>query len=63
MQDKNMKAKTQRWCWLEEFKNCGCSNVVKRKKDVLGYCPVHGTDRVRLSKLPSGMTLGYVRIG
>ena len=63
MQDKNIETKTQRWRWLEEFTRCGCTNVVKRKKDALGYCPIHGTDRVRITKVPSGMTLGYVKIG
>ncbi len=31
--------------WWEEYR-CGCvSETVKRKKDLLGYCPKHGEDR------------------
>jgi len=31
--------------WWEEYK-CGCtSETVKRKVDLLGYCPQHGEDR------------------
>lgn len=31
--------------WFEEYK-CGClSDYVKNKRDLLGYCPVHGEDR------------------
>lgn len=34
--------------WWEEYK-CGClSDVVARKADLLGYCPVHGYDARRV---------------
>ena len=30
--------------WWEEYR-CGCvSDFVKRKKDLLGYCAIHGED-------------------
>ena len=35
--------------WYEEYQKCGCiSGIAKRRKDLLGYCPKHGTDRARL---------------
>jgi hypothetical protein len=30
--------------WMEEYK-CGCSNVVRVKSELPGYCPIHGEDR------------------
>ena len=31
--------------WFEEYR-CGCvSEIVDRKKDLLGYCGLHGEDR------------------
>jgi len=36
--------------WIEEY-NCGCSQVENRKKDLLGYCGIHGDERKRLHKL------------
>jgi len=31
--------------WFEEYA-CGCvSEIVKYKKDLIGYCPDHGDDR------------------
>ena len=31
--------------WIEDYKKCGCSSGAKRKKDLLGYCKIHGNDR------------------
>ena len=32
--------------WFEEYRKCGCvSDTVARKKDLPGYCPIHGNDR------------------
>ena len=47
--------------WLEEFKTCSCTNLVKIKGDAIGYCPKHGTDRKYLTKVPitGKETLGY----
>ncbi len=53
----------RKWLWLEEYKSCGCSNVTVTKAYALGYCPTHGTDRRRITKVPSGMEVGYVRCG
>jgi hypothetical protein len=50
-------------CWLEEYKSCGCSFVAKRKRDLLGYCERHGTDRKRVIKLPHPMECGYAGNG
>ena len=36
------------WGWFEEYK-CGCcSSAVKTKKELLGYCEKHGSDRIRI---------------
>lgn len=37
--------------WIEEY-NCGCSQVEDRKKDLLGYCGIHGNERKRVTKMP-----------
>lgn len=37
--------------WIEEYQ-CGCSSQADRKKDLLGYCDVHGADAVGSYKLP-----------
>jgi hypothetical protein len=42
-----------KWVWLEEYERCGCSNVTNTKAEALGYCPRHGTDRRRITKLPN----------
>jgi hypothetical protein len=53
-----------KWVWLEEYKTCGCSNVTKSKRDAVGYCWLHGTDRRRITKVPgNGMALGYAGKG
>ncbi len=31
--------------WIEEYHGCGCSADAPRKKDLLGYCNIHGGDR------------------
>jgi len=33
--------------WREVY-GCGCEHVMPRKKDLIGYCPVHGDSRVEL---------------
>ena len=34
--------------WSEEYK-CGCtSDVVSAKRKLLGYCPIHGEDRIAI---------------
>jgi hypothetical protein len=53
------KSKPAGMVWLEEYRNCGCSNVTEKKAEALGYCPIHGTDRQRITKVPA-MVLGYV---
>ncbi|MCP4899700.1 MAG: hypothetical protein GY906_22265 [bacterium] len=53
------KVAKRKWVWLEEYKKCHCSNVTELKKDAVGYCPRHGTDRQRINKIPgAGMELG-----
>ena len=49
----------RKFVWLEEFK-CGCSNIVKVRKDAIGYCPIHGEDRRRITHVPE-IEEGYVR--
>ena len=36
--------------WIEEY-NCGCSQVENRKKDLLGYCGIHGDERKKVTKI------------
>lgn len=37
--------------WFEEYR-CGCvSEVVKRKRDLLGYCGKHGEDRRHVHRI------------
>lgn len=54
------KTSKQKYLWLEEYGKCGCTNVTRRKGDALGYCPVHGNNRVHLIMIPND---GEVRIG
>jgi len=48
----------RKWLWLEEFK-CGCTNVIKTKREALGYCPVHGQDRRRIILIRKKLGNGY----
>ena len=36
--------------WIEEY-NYGCSQVEDRKKDLLGYCGIHGYERKKVTKV------------
>lgn len=40
-----------RYVYLEEYEKCGCSFAAKFKRDLPGYCSIHGTDRKRCTKL------------
>ncbi len=46
--------------WLEEYK-CGCTNVTATKREALGYCPDHGEDRRRITKLLNPIEKGLAR--
>ena len=36
------------WLWTEEYR-CGCvSEPVRVKKDLCGYCPTHGENRINI---------------
>ena len=35
----------QRDRWMEEYANCGCSSDAPRRRELLGYCRYHGTQR------------------
>lgn len=51
--------------WFEEY-SCGCvSDIVKRKKDLIGYCGIHGNDRRRIYPVLSDKNRGtrYSRVG
>ena len=41
-----------RFVYLEEYERCGCSFAARFKRDLIGYCSIHGTDRKRCTKLP-----------
>lgn len=45
----------KRWWWCEQYRGYGCSTVVPRKKDLVGYCAKHGGDRSLIIRVPSGM--------
>ncbi len=56
-------AVVSRYVYLEEYKKCGCSFATRLKRDLPGYCPIHGTDRKRCTKLPDPKNtfgLGFV---
>jgi len=38
--------------YMEEYENCGCTFVAKRKKQLLGYCGEHGYDRNNIYRVP-----------
>jgi len=59
--------------YFEVYRNCGCvSKIEQRKKDLLGYCEKHGTDRsevhhmedkqVRMARQKAGLTNGTLRL-
>lgn len=37
--------------WLAEYR-CGCTEVQDRKRDLVGYCGVHGDSARRVMKIP-----------
>jgi hypothetical protein len=41
--------------WIEEYEQCGCSSEAHRKKDLLGYCALHGGSRRNIYKIPVGL--------
>ena len=41
-----------KWLWLEEYEKCNCVGESKTKSEALGYCATHGSDRMRLTKIP-----------
>ena len=45
-----MKKKTE-WIWLEEY-DCGCSFTARTRRELLGYCEVHGSSRSRVHRIP-----------
>lgn len=45
-------AVVSRYVYLEEYEKCGCSFAARLKKELPGYCSIHGTDRKRCTKLP-----------
>ena len=39
--------------YMEEYKHCSCSQMERKKSDLLGYCRRHGNDRKYVIKLPA----------
>lgn len=37
--------------WLEEYNNCSCTFIADKKRELLGWCPRHGTPRKYAVKL------------
>lgn len=48
---------SQKGKWLEEY-GCGCTLVTKYKKELIGYCGIHGQDRINIYKLPEETECG-----
>ena len=43
-----------------EYYRCGCSFAAAFKRDLLGYCQIHGEDRLQIHKIEHGtMELGH----
>lgn len=45
--------------WFETYRQCGCVIEAHRKKDLMGYCAKHGTDRAnvyRIGEIPPSPT-------
>ena len=42
-----------KYLWIEEY-SCGCSSEANLKRDLLGFCAIHGNDRRGIYKLPIG---------
>lgn len=42
--EKKPNRKPPQTVWVETY-NCGCEMEASRKKDLLGYCGIHGEDR------------------
>jgi len=40
--------------WIETYSLCGCSSEANRKRDLLGYCSIHGSARAHVYKVPIG---------
>jgi hypothetical protein len=57
------KRRRPKWVYLEEYRGCGCTNVTVARRDAVGYCPKHLTDRRRIAKMPGTLTLGYAGTG
>ena len=59
-----MKAK---WIYMEEYEQCHCTMIRRKRDELLGYCPKHGNNRQRANKLPGETIededLGYAGIG
>lgn len=46
-----MKAKPPKWLYIAEYR-CGCSEDSTRKNELLNYCGKHGSERIRIYKVP-----------
>ncbi len=44
--------------WLEEY-GCGCTYVARFKKELIGYCGMHGPDRRMVIKLLFKTEIGH----
>lgn len=38
--------------WLETYHGCSCQQAALKKRELVGYCGVHGGDREECLKLP-----------
>lgn len=56
-----MKYRGRNWAWMEEYEKCGCTFLMTKKRELLGYCREHGNNRRRVWKVPfqSGELIGH----
>ncbi len=54
-----MSHPTEKGQWLEEYSQCGCTCVAKKKSQLTGYCAYHGNDWSHRYKLPTPVSVGH----
>jgi hypothetical protein len=47
------KKGAEAWIWYQEYKNCSCTEIRRRKVQLLGYCRRHMNAPRRTVRIPS----------
>lgn len=54
------KPRPRKLLWMEEFERCHCTNAVRTKREMLGYCEKHGNKRQYIHRVqPEGVNVGH----